>query len=350
MSEIHLPTLNFLCFGAGAIGTYLGGSLALSGHRVVFLERPELAPTLLERGLCLHKEGQEFRIPAPDVVVSLEEALTHGPFDAAILAVKSFDTQTLLESLIPYKVAMPPILCFQNGVENELRLMETLGESRVIPATVTTAIGRRGPGEIVVERLRGVGVSADHILAHTLVAVLDRAGLRAQAYENAQAMKWSKMFTNLPANASSAILNMNPAEIYAHPGLCAMEVEMLRETLRVMAALHIPIIDLPATPVRGLKYLVTLLPPALSRPLLSRVLGAGRGAKMPSFHIDLYAGRGKSEVDYLNGAVVRFGKLVGVPTPVNQLLNETLQALTDGKIPLNQYSRSPQTFLSLLKP
>jgi hypothetical protein len=148
------------------------------------------------------------------VVDSLDEALTRGPFDAGLLAVKAFDTAALVETLVPYHIALPPILCFQNGVENEPLLEEKLGEDMVIPATVTTAIGRRGPGEIVVERLRGVGVARTHILTPTLVSALDSAGLRARSYENGPAMKWSKMITNLLANASSAILDLPPSAIF----------------------------------------------------------------------------------------------------------------------------------------
>ena len=70
---------------------------------------------------------------------------------------------------------------------------------------------------------------------------------------------------------------------------------------------------------------------------------------MPSFHIDLHSGRGHSEVDYLNGAVVRFGEKFGVPTPVNQLLNETLLQLTRGEIPLETYSHQPKKLLGLVR-
>lgn len=69
---------------------------------------------------------------------------------------------------------------------------------------------------------------------------------------------------------------------------------------------------------------------------------------MPSFHIDLYSGRGRSEVDWLNGAVVRFGKKAGVATPVNKVLTETLQALTIGELPLNTYAGQPEKFLALI--
>jgi 2-dehydropantoate 2-reductase len=66
---------------------------------------------------------------------------------------------------------------------------------------------------------------------------------------------------------------------------------------------------------------------------------------MPSFHIDLHAGRGKSEVQYLHGEVVRAGEKCNVPTPVNKVLTETLMALTKKEIPLEDFSRKPERLL-----
>jgi 2-dehydropantoate 2-reductase len=63
---------------------------------------------------------------------------------------------------------------------------------------------------------------------------------------------------------------------------------------------------------------------------------------MPSFHIDLHSGRGKSEVGYLNGAVVRAGERYGVPTPVNAALTDSLLKLTSGEIPLDAFARQPE--------
>ena len=69
---------------------------------------------------------------------------------------------------------------------------------------------------------------------------------------------------------------------------------------------------------------------------------------MPSFHIDLYSGRGQSEVEYLHGAVVREGKARGIPTPVNELLTNTLLALTNKEIPLEEYANQPEKLLRTL--
>lgn len=338
--------MSFLCFGVGAIGTYIGGSLAAAGHKVVFVERPNVAEEVLRSGITLGLKDKVLRVETPTLVRSVDEALQRGPFDAAILAVKSFDTQSVLDGLKPHAAALPPVVSFQNGVENEPLLAGELGQEKVIPGTVTTAIGRIGPGNIVVERLRGIGVATLHPLGSRLVDVLDQAGLKASGYANPAAMKWSKMLTNLIANATSAILNLTPAEIFAHPGLYTLEARQMLETLRVMNALNIPVVDLPSTPVRLLAWIVSNLPRPISRLLLGQAVGKGRGGKMPSFHIDLYSERGKSEVDYLNGAVVRAGQRLHIATPVNKILNEILLGMTYGDIPRELFAGNPEKLLA----
>jgi len=161
-------------------------------------------------------------------------------------------------------------------------------------------------------------------------------------------MKWSKLLTNLLANATSAILDMTPDEVFSNPAAYRLEVLAQREALRVMAVLGYGVVDLPGTPVRLLSLGMRYLPPAVSQPLVRRFAGKGRGEKMPSFYIDLHSGRGMSEVDYLNGAVVRFGAQAGVPTPVNQMLNQTLLDLTRGSIPLEAFRHQPDRLAQLI--
>jgi 2-dehydropantoate 2-reductase len=337
--------MNFLCFGVGAIGTYIGGSLAASGQRVVFIDRPAVADQVRLHGLHLRYRDQEKHVSQPEVVGSLAEAIKCGPFDAAILAVKSFDTPAVMAEAQHYRDQMPSVLCLQNGVENEIRIAEKLGLEKVVSATVTTAIGRVAVGNITVEKLRGVGVALDHPSGGALVTALNAAGLKAKGYPHGPSLKWSKMLTNLLANASSAILNMSPAEIFSHPGLYRVEMMMYIEALAVMDAQAIGVCDLPATPVRLLSWIIRNTPAGISRPLLVQSLGKGRGGKMPSFHIDLYNGRGSSEVDYLNGAVVRFGERFRVAAPINRWLNQTLLAMTSGSLAKAEYARQPKKFI-----
>lgn len=353
MEPANAP-LKILSFGAGAIGTYIGGSLALAGHQVVFIEQPAVVDELHEHGLRLdlsidkrRERSDAFVLPPPAFVVaaSLEDALRYGPFDVGLFALKSFDTAAALETIRPYAAKMPPLLCLSNGVANEPLIAEALGPEKVIYGTVTSAIGRRGPGDIVLERLRGMGVAAGHPLSERLVSVLDAAFLNCRLYPDALSMKWSKLLTNLVANPTSAILDMTAAQVFANRDLYALEIAMLRECLAVMDAMGLELVDLPDTPVR-LLALATRLPLWLSKPFLARAAGAGRGGKMPSFHIDLHSGRGRSEVEYLHGAIVRAGEKAGVPTPVNKALTETLVGLTNKEIPLDEYAGKPEKLLA----
>jgi len=348
--------MKILSFGAGAIGTYIGGSLVLAGHQVVFAEQQKVVDELRERGLRLdltldtRRKTKDVSVinPASFVIAaSLDEALRYGPFDLALFALKSFDTQAALEGMLPFADKLPPLLCLSNGVSNEPAIAAALGKDKVIYGTVTTAIGRRGAGDIVLEKLRGVGVAKGHPLSEKVHTALNAAYLNSRLFEDAASMKWSKMLTNLIANPTSAILDMTAGEVFANKDLYKLEIDMLKECLAVMQAQGFEVVDLPGTPVRALAF-ATTLPLWLSKPLLGRAAGAGRGAKMPSFHIDLHSGRGKSEIDYLHGAVVRAGEQYKVPTPVNKVLTETLLALTNKEVPLEEFAHKPEKLLKKL--
>jgi 2-dehydropantoate 2-reductase len=352
-----VPVLKILSFGAGAIGTYIGGSLALAGHQLVFVEQGAAVAELRARGMRLDLSLDKRRklheanvLPSEAFVVAggLEEALLYGPFDVALFALKSFDTAPEVEEMRPLAGRLPPVLCLSNGVDNEPSLAALLGPERVIPGAVTSAVGRRGAGDIVLEKLRGVGIGSVNPLSNRLVEAANAAYLNARPYANELAMKWSKMLTNLIANPASAILDMTAHRVFANPALYRIEVQTLRECLAVMAAQGIPVVDLPGTPVRALAW-ATRWPLWISRPFLGRAGGSGRGGKMPSFHIDLHSGRGKSEVEFLHGAVVRAGEKFGVPTPVNRALCDTLMALTRGEIPLEEFAGQPEKLVRLVR-
>ena len=343
--------LRILCFGAGAIGTYIGGSLALAGHQVVFLERPTLAEQLRQHGLHLKLGDRQCSVDQPHIIQSLDELLLGDgtKFDAGLVAVKAYDTEEFARSLIPYREIIPPLLCLQNGVDNESQLGQVIGVERVIPGTVTSAVGRLGVGEIVLVRLRGVGVSAGFPISERLVQALSEAGLSARLFANGASMKWSKMLTNLLANATSAILDMTPAQIYAHPGLVRLEIGQIKEALHVMRQLDLQPVNLPGTPLQILVWGIDWLPASILGPLMRRVIGGGRGGKMPSFHIDLHQGRGMSEVRYLNGAVVLHGAAHGYDARVNRHLTEILEELTNRSIPLDTYHHAPEKLLAAIE-
>jgi 2-dehydropantoate 2-reductase len=335
---------NFLIIGAGAIGTYLGGSLALAGHQVLFLEKGRDIHTLRQRGLSVTLDDKEHHLSGVEFFSGLE-ILQDREIDLAILTLKTYHLNSILPKLIDWKDHLPPLLCLQNGVNTERMLAEKIGVNAIIPGTVTSAVDRVDKGRIIVQKSRGMGIAGDHSRLEEYRDSFNEAGLNCQIYRRADAMKWSKLIINLLGNASSAILDLPPSDIYAHPGLFQMELDQIREGLKVMRKGRIPTVNLPGVPVSSLAAAIRFLPTTFSHSFLSNKIGKGRGEKMPSFHIDLHSGKGKSEAGELNGAVVRAGKRYGVPTPVNQFLISRLLGLIAGEIPLNKYQHKPDLFL-----
>jgi 2-dehydropantoate 2-reductase len=340
--------MKLLFLGAGAIGTYVGGSLALGGHQVTFSEQPHAAATIAADGLRVTKSGITHQVRDFLIFGSAAEALAAGPYDVAVCALKSFDTEAALDGLLATGQPVPPVLSLQNGVANEPLIAAKLGADQVVTGTVTTAVSKPGIGQVVEEKLRGIGIALDHQLGESLVAAFNDAGLRAVGYPEARAMKWSKLLTNLTGNATSAILDEPVSTLFADPRTYGIEIAVLRECLAVMAALGLRPVDLPGTPVRALALAARRLPKFIAQPALTKALGSGRGDKMPSFHIDLHSGRGRTEVGFLNGAVADHGVELGVPTPVNRALTDTLQALSSGAQSVETYRHNPEALLALL--
>ena len=276
------------------------------------------------------------------LATNAEETLSNNHFDVIVLAVKSYDTPACIAQLAQATNLMSPILCFQNGVDNETLLTKAFGAERVIAATLTTAVSVVRPGEVQVERTRGIGIDAGHSLSNVLHKSLTTAGFSTRLYSNPVAMKWSKLLANVMANATCAICDLPPLAAFQHDGLYRVEIASLRETLAVMKRLNIPAINLPKTPARTLAFAIRYLPQSMYRGFLTKKVAIGRGDKMPSLHVDLASGRRYSEVAYLNGAVARHASSLGVQTPVNQGLSDTLTAITDGTLAWQGYRQYPQ--------
>lgn len=340
--------MKFLFVGAGAIGTYVGGSLAHAGHPVTFIEQAATADVIGRQGLKIHRGTVTTAVTDVEVFTSPEAALAAGPYDVGVFALKSFDTGPALDQLLAAGGEVPPILSLQNGVENEPAIAAKIGADRVITGTVTTAVGKPGVGEAIEEKLRGMGVALNHPLGAEVVTALNDAHLHARAYHAPGPMKWSKLLTNLTGNATSAILDLPVGALFADDRLYEVEVAVLRECLAVMRALGYRPVDLPGTPVRALAFAAQRLPRFIAQPALTKALGSGRGDKMPSFHIDLHGGRGITEVRWLNGAVARFGAENHVPTPVNAVLTEILEGLSTGTESVEEFRGKPDALLARL--
>ena len=331
--------MRYLVFGTGAVGALVGGKLALAGFPVTFLARPRIAEAMRTRGL--HLTGDRTNGVVEEAHAITEISGMEKP-DLILLTVKTYDVETAATEIETAFTKPPTIVSLLNGIGSEQMLTARFGAERVISATLTTAVQMIEPAVIHVTRRRGIGVELDHPLAAKFIRDLEAADFLVEAYANAERMKWSKLLTNIVANASSAILGWTPAQVYSHPGTSLIEIESLRETVRVLRGLGYSPQDLPGVSVSLLARAI-FLPQRLIRPLLGKIVSAGRGDKKPSLHFDI--GRGKSEVLRLNGAVVQAGARLGNPTPANQLLTDTLMKLVNNHEKPERFRNNPELLM-----
>jgi 2-dehydropantoate 2-reductase len=366
--------MKILVFGAGAIGTWLGATLGRSGQWVTLVGRSALVEAVNTAGVqVIAPDGKDWRTQNLRAVQHVRDAaagdsIMSAPYDVILLCVKAYDVDAALTALQSHRDALfyPPeqgqprtvLACLQNGVGSEERCADVFGAERVAAATTTSPVSMPAPGVVQVERSGGAvclsplsaqdSPAAGSPLAQ-FVAALKQADLPVAIYRDARSLKWSKLLLNVMSNASSAILDMLPAEIYGHAGLFQMERRMLREVVAVTRALHIPLLDLPRFPAAKLAWALRAVPTALLQPVLVRQLARGRGNKWPSFHHDVAQHTGKTEVMWLNGAGVEQGHLNGVPTPVNAALTQVLLEIVTGKVDAAEWRHQPDKLLALIR-
>lgn len=307
--------------GGGAVGTFVGATLAFGGGRVTLVtRRPETTSPIAVVNGPVERVAEVSRVTSADLA-------TLPPPDAVVLAVKQ---PSLRDALATVSRWPSPVVTLQNGIGAEALVAEQRPDVPLVAASLTTAVVLEGEGRVRRLRRGGIGLAAvtpdARSTAHELAATFRRGGLDARVYRDDRAMKWSKLLGNLVGNATSAVLDLDPAEIYADPTLFAVERAQLREALAVMDALGIPAIALPGADARLLAIGVHV-PPLVARPVFVRVVAGARGGKSPSLRLDVTAGSGGStEVRWLNGAVADAGRRLGIETPVNEALVRLVEA------------------------
>ncbi|MCX7707109.1 MAG: hypothetical protein N2204_03775, partial [Anaerolineae bacterium] len=178
--------------------------------------------------------------------------------------------------------------------------------------------------------------------------LLRDAGFHVDIFDDHRRLKWTKLLLNLPANAQCAILDWTPAQVMADPIAARLEALAWQEALAVMAALGIRPVTLAGYPVGLIAPIARRLPAAWLAAGLRQLVSGGRGSKMPSLHMALAGGK-RSEVPWLNGAVVSYGARMGIATPVNKVLTETLMALTEGRESRDAWRGQPAKLAAMIQ-
>ncbi|MFP3855061.1 MAG: ketopantoate reductase family protein [Anaerolineales bacterium] len=327
--------MHALVFGAGAVGGYLGAKLIQAGWHVTFLGRPSFVQAVRSSGINLVEGDASQNLTRLDAITQWPPELQDQP-DFVLVTVKAYDCRQAAREIGETNWRIP-IISFINGVGSESLLEDLLPDGwPVVAGTVTTAVQHPVPGRIQVSKARGVGL-ARHELADPLARAFAATDVETRRYADPASMKWSKLMSNLIGNATAAITGLSVGDIYRHPGLFRLELAALRETREVMSQSDLTPTRLPGVPIGWLAGALRL-PARLLQPLLIRAVAGGRGGKRPSMYYDVTKGR--TEVDWLNGAVAARGAEFGLTTPANKLLTEQVHKLA-ADAASNKRSRMP---------
>ena len=279
--------------GAGAVGCYYGAMLARAGHKVMLIGRPQHVEAVRRSGLRLQTSAADEQIR----VNGSADASGVGGAQLVLFSVKSTDTEAAGKAMAPFLERDAAIVTLQNGVDNAERLAQTLGRE-VIPAVVYVAVEMAGAGHVR-HHGRGELVIGPGGASKEIVATFASAGVPVEISDNVSGALWAKLIVNCAYNALSAITQLPYGRLVQGAGVPAVMDDVVDECLAVALACKLTVPgDMHAT----VRRIAQTMP-----------------AQYSSTAQDLARGK-KSEIDHLNGFVVRKGAALGVPTPVNRVL------------------------------
>lgn len=295
--------LKVAVMGAGAVGCYYGGMLARAGHDVVLIARPEHVQAITLAGLRQQTQSFDERVP---LRASTEPGAVQGA-DVILFCVKSTDTEAAGALIRPFLPASTLVLCLQNGVDNADRLRAVLPQQNVAAAVVYVAVEMAGPGhvrhngrgELVIEPT-GFGPDyAPGISSQALAQALIKASVPTEISDNVRGALWAKLILNCAYNAISAIARQPYGQTTQGEGVQEVMRDVVAECLAVARA---DAVQVPGDIQAAVRQIAETMPRQYS-----------------STAQDLQRGK-RSEIDYLNGFIVRRGLALGISTPVNRVL------------------------------
>ncbi|MFE3190873.1 ketopantoate reductase family protein [Nocardia sp. NPDC059240] len=302
--------MNVTVFGAGGMGLYFAAMLARVGHQVTVVGRASTVAAAAEP-LVLGHGAVEISVPGIRAVT--EVPADAEPADLIVVTVKAWQVAEAAKTLQPLIGPRTAVLPVQNGVEAAADLAEVLGEEHILGCTCVVIAQRLGPwqvrclgahatveiGALAADSSRPVGVGAwDPV--EDVAAVLTAAGIGVTRSVDIQATLWRKLMLIASYGGVGALARQPVGVTRSEPATA----ELVRAAMQEVAAV---------ARARGI---------ALGDADVEQMLAVYRGFSSDttsSMQRDLAAGH-PSELEYQNGAVVRFGRAAGVPTPIHQTI------------------------------
>jgi 2-dehydropantoate 2-reductase len=294
--------------GSGAMGSLFGGRLSLAGHAVVLYDvYREHVEAVKRDGLAIEQAGS-------DEVTVARPAASADPEDvrgsqAMIVFVKSTATDEAARQFVPYAAPGTVVLTLQNGLGNEAIIRRYFGAERTAAGVTSQGATFLGPG-----RIRHAGRGPTHIgMANgdaaklaPLAAALTAAGFETHVEKDVAGLIWSKLIVNVGINALTALMGQPNGRLLDFEETKAIMADLVAEALAVAAA-------------RGVR--ITHADSLQTVYEVAKKTGANRSSMLQDFD------RGRaSEIDFINGAIVREGAELGIPVPVNATLTRLIRA------------------------
>lgn len=294
--------MRFVVYGTGAIGGVLGASLHANGREVALIARGRQFAAISDRGLRFERPGGADVLSMP--VASHPAELRLGPRDVVLLTMKSQDTAASLQELAACAYPDVPVLCVQNGVDNERRALRLF--SHVYGVSVNVPAAFLEPGTVQAYSSPTIGIldigrypSGSDELAQAVSLAFQASGFASEVRTDIMRWKYRKLLFNL-TNAIEAVCGPGTRE-----GRLAEMVAREGEACLRAAGIEL-VSEREESERRG--EIIRVQPVA------------GKTRPGASAWQSLHRAAGSTEVDYLNGEIVLLGRTYGVETPANELL------------------------------
>jgi 2-dehydropantoate 2-reductase len=287
--------------GAGAMGALFGSHLAAAGHDVLLVDTDErVAGAIARDGVVVHDGDERRSVPVPVTT----DPSGHGAHEVVLFLVKTYDTAAAAELARPLVGHGTVLATLQNGVGSDDVLAAAYGDDRVLLGVTYQGATVLAPG-VVRHHMRGdtfIGprAGAGVGVAERFASALTDGGQPAHAMEHVAPKIWKKLSNNCMGNSTAALTGMNAGQMAGDDSMLALQRTVATEAVAVANALG-----------HGLDLEDCI---ATNENIL-RSSGTGR----PSMLQDVEAGR-RTEIETLNGAIVRHADALGMEVPVNRAL------------------------------
>ena len=301
--------------GAGSIGSYFGGTLALAGNQVTLIARGEHLEAIRGQGLRIQTDDQLLVVPCGETLAATDDPAGVGPVDLALLTVKTYQNEAAIPAMGPMVGPDTTVLCLQNGIDSYQAAASALGPEKVLPGAAYIEAARLGPGLVrqsgsVVRIAFGEPDGSDSSRVSVIEKTLLDAGINAQFSRDIRQTLWTKFLFIATMAGATSLSREAMAQIMPRPEWRKVIVQCMTEIEGVARADNV----------------------ALDLDIVQKTVAYIEGDledMHASMHADIMAGR-PLELEALNGAVVRAGQRVGVPTPINDLIYAALKPFALG--------------------